>query len=244
MAALEVVKVGCRWRIGTGHLVNIWKNPWLPRTPSFRIITPNPHDDRVVSMHDLILHNSREWNMRVLIAFFWPIDRDLICQIPFSLFGSSDFLVWHYSSNGLYSVRSAYHSALSLAFPAGTSGEDRSRNLCGQLETSFALRNSGWIHSKLPFRFYYAESYTYEQHLWVSDFVASPLPADNIKINFEGSVRNGGRALGLEVVARDAAGECLAWISSRLDRKGSTQMAETLAAWKPFVLRCGITGVG
>ncbi|KAL0458786.1 UNVERIFIED_CONTAM: hypothetical protein Slati_0505800 [Sesamum latifolium] len=172
MAALDVVKAGCRWQIGTGHFVNIWKDPWLPRTPSFRVITPNPHDDRAVFVNDLILHDSREWDMRALNAFFWPIDGDLICQIPLSL---------------VIDFARSYLSAFSTLEPAPTA------NTSGP------------------------------QSLWF------PPPADSIKTNFDGSVRDGNRALGIEVVARDATGKCHAWMSSKLDRWGSAELAETLA---------------
>ncbi|KAL0451953.1 UNVERIFIED_CONTAM: hypothetical protein Slati_1173400 [Sesamum latifolium] len=51
-----------------------------------------------------------------------------------------------------------------------------------------------------------------------------------LKINFDGGFLDGGRTLGIGVIARNAAGECLAWQSLRLDRGGSAIMAEALAA--------------
>ncbi|KAK4383283.1 hypothetical protein Sango_2790200 [Sesamum angolense] len=104
VAALELLKAGCRLRIGMGHSVNIWTNPWIPRTPSFQVITPKSHDAGVLYVRDLILVDTREWDVELINALFWPEDRDLILQIP------------------------AYHLALSLACSAGTSSARWCRN--------------------------------------------------------------------------------------------------------------------
>ncbi|XP_020552752.1 uncharacterized protein LOC105171849 [Sesamum indicum] len=55
-------------------------------------------------------------------------------------------------------------------------------------------------------------------------------PINSIKINFDGGLLDGGRGVGLGVIARDAAGLCLAWLSLRLNRGGSMELAEDLAA--------------
>ncbi|KAL0420647.1 UNVERIFIED_CONTAM: hypothetical protein Slati_3087600 [Sesamum latifolium] len=128
MAALELLKAGCRWRIGTGHSVNIWKDPWIPRIPSCRVITPTPHETRIIHVSDLILANIKDWDVQTVNDLLWPKDRELILQIPLSLVGTSDLLVWHYSSNDLFSIKSGYHLALSLASSAGISGPRWCRN--------------------------------------------------------------------------------------------------------------------
>ncbi|KAL0342115.1 UNVERIFIED_CONTAM: hypothetical protein Scaly_1874100 [Sesamum calycinum] len=55
-------------------------------------------------------------------------------------------------------------------------------------------------------------------------------PPDSIKVNFDGGVLDGGCALGIGILARNASGHCLAWLSLRLDRGGNAEMAEALAA--------------
>ncbi|KAL0442469.1 UNVERIFIED_CONTAM: hypothetical protein Slati_1969600 [Sesamum latifolium] len=50
-----------------------------------------------------------------------------------------------------------------------------------------------------------------------------------VKINFDGALLEGGRVLGLGAIARDFEGRCLAWLSLRLARGGSTEMAEAFA---------------
>ncbi|KAL0352088.1 UNVERIFIED_CONTAM: LINE-1 retrotransposable element O protein [Sesamum calycinum] len=101
--------------------VRIWQDPWIPRTPSFRIITPKPSSCPWTYVSDLVLASTREWNEDTISALFWPEDRDYILQIPLSFSNVPDLLIWHYSSNGIFSVRSAYHLALSLGSPANSS---------------------------------------------------------------------------------------------------------------------------
>ncbi|KAL0424121.1 UNVERIFIED_CONTAM: putative mitochondrial protein [Sesamum radiatum] len=122
-AALNLLKAGCRWRIRTGHSVNIWTDPWVPRIPSLRIITPKSSDVHISYVSELIVAGTGEWDVELINALFWPEDQALILQIPLSRVGMADLLVWHYSPNGLFSVRSAYHLALSLISSVGSSND-------------------------------------------------------------------------------------------------------------------------
>ncbi|KAK4402923.1 hypothetical protein Sango_1033000 [Sesamum angolense] len=61
-------------------------------------------------------------------------------------------------------------------------------------------------------------------HKWIHP------PPDSIKVNFDGGVLDGGCALGIGILARNASSHCLAWLSLRLDRGGTAEMAEALAA--------------
>ncbi|KAL0425617.1 UNVERIFIED_CONTAM: putative mitochondrial protein [Sesamum radiatum] len=56
MAAFDLFRAGCRWRVGTGAAIRVWADPWLPRPTSFRPITPAPMalvDMRVSDLIDL-----------------------------------------------------------------------------------------------------------------------------------------------------------------------------------------------
>ncbi|KAL0401118.1 UNVERIFIED_CONTAM: putative mitochondrial protein [Sesamum latifolium] len=39
-SAMNIVKSGFRWRIGSGAAVRVWSDPWLPRPHTFLPITP------------------------------------------------------------------------------------------------------------------------------------------------------------------------------------------------------------
>ncbi|KAL0383852.1 UNVERIFIED_CONTAM: putative mitochondrial protein [Sesamum radiatum] len=254
MAAMELFRAGCRWRIGTGLSVNIWQDPWLPRTPLFRVISPKPRHCSLVHVSELILDDMRIWNAELISALFWPEDRELIVQIPLSFTGTTDLLVWHYSNNGIFSVRSAYHLALSLASPVGTSGDRWSRNtwrkkrlqqvvaccpFCDCIEETpiHTLLRCSFARQVVDFARNYLlafSSHNPKNTLAVSvkkDSWSCP-PTGWIKVNFDGNVLDGGRALGLGIIARDAVGSCLAWSSARLNRGGSAEVAEAFAAWE------------
>ncbi|KAL0413523.1 UNVERIFIED_CONTAM: putative mitochondrial protein [Sesamum radiatum] len=128
LAALPLLRSGCRWRVGTGSSVRVWQDPWLPRGTSFRVITPPPLGTPL-RVRDLILQHSREWDVELIQSLFWPDDSNVILQIPLSCVGVPDLLIWHYSTTGLFTVRSAYHLALSLAVPVGASTERWSRRM-------------------------------------------------------------------------------------------------------------------
>ncbi|KAL0292491.1 UNVERIFIED_CONTAM: hypothetical protein Sradi_6986400 [Sesamum radiatum] len=70
-----------------------------------------------------------EWDVELIQSLFWPDDSNVILQIPLSCVGVPDLLIWHYSTTGLFTVRSAYHLALSLAVPVGASTERWSRRM-------------------------------------------------------------------------------------------------------------------
>ncbi|KAL0387736.1 UNVERIFIED_CONTAM: hypothetical protein Sradi_2655400 [Sesamum radiatum] len=63
---------------------------------------------------DLIDHERGEWNSTLIQEVFLDIDSEVILEIPLSQLGADDLILWHYSPNGFFSVRSAYHLACSL----------------------------------------------------------------------------------------------------------------------------------
>ncbi|KAL0321711.1 UNVERIFIED_CONTAM: putative mitochondrial protein [Sesamum calycinum] len=126
------------------------------RTTSFRVITPAPHNAQSLRVCDLILEDTREWNVPVVNSLFWLEDRDVIFQIPLSFSRELDVM------------------GISLA--------------------------------------------------------GIPPSAGKTKINFDGAILDRGAAMGVGIVARDSAEVCLAWQSLRLERIGSTLVAEAYAA--------------
>lgn len=58
---------------------------------------------------DLIDPTSGEWDEQIIMDNFWIIDVDRILQIPLSQYNLDDTVAWHYTKNGVYSVRSRYY---------------------------------------------------------------------------------------------------------------------------------------
>ncbi|KAL5733341.1 hypothetical protein ACOSQ2_033033 [Xanthoceras sorbifolium] len=58
---------------------------------------------------------SGAWNSELVRSSFAPIDADCILSLPTSMRSCPDKLLWHYSKDGKYSVKSGYWLASSLA---------------------------------------------------------------------------------------------------------------------------------
>ncbi|KAL0403885.1 UNVERIFIED_CONTAM: putative mitochondrial protein [Sesamum radiatum] len=114
MAGLPLFRAGCRWRVGSGTQIRAWVDPWIQRPRSFRPISLLPPDLANACVSDLIDSVSNDWKVELVNQIFWPCDSALILAIPLSRLGDPDLLIWHYSRDGSFSVRSAYHLATSL----------------------------------------------------------------------------------------------------------------------------------
>lgn len=69
LSARDMIKKGLKKVVGSGHEVNIWEDPWVPRLPQFHIFSHGARNDdgpHVVS--DLMV--DREWNVELLNQLF------------------------------------------------------------------------------------------------------------------------------------------------------------------------------
>jgi hypothetical protein len=107
-AGLQSFKRGYIWRVGDGEQINIWNEPWVPSSPSRKISTRRGN---VVytKVSELINHDTGSWDEEILRDIFWPVDVQRILQIPLATNMMQDFVSWHLSRNGIFSVKSAYH---------------------------------------------------------------------------------------------------------------------------------------
>uniref|UniRef100_A0A453LM54 Reverse transcriptase zinc-binding domain-containing protein n=1 Tax=Aegilops tauschii subsp. strangulata TaxID=200361 RepID=A0A453LM54_AEGTS len=84
---LELLKKGIIWRVGNGILIRTWRDPWIPRGPSFRPITPKRHC-RLNRVSDFLdIHGV--WRLGLLQQHFLPADVVAIPKIRTSPHGSS-----------------------------------------------------------------------------------------------------------------------------------------------------------
>ncbi|KAI4988293.1 hypothetical protein ZWY2020_029923 [Hordeum vulgare] len=103
---LELIKEGYIWRIGDGEHVNIWRDTWIPRPWSRRVITPKRGNllEQVCELFDPV---TGQWDETLVRETFWQEDGRYILQIPLRE-GVPDFVAWQYDSKGSHSVKSAY----------------------------------------------------------------------------------------------------------------------------------------
>jgi hypothetical protein len=76
-----------------------------------------------------------QWDDELIQSNFHPIDAERILQIPLNHNAFEDFLAWHHTRSGVFSVRSAYHVEWKHQFNGVT---------CRSLITGTSLNNPIW----------------------------------------------------------------------------------------------------
>lgn len=101
----DLLQSGIRWRVGDGCNILVYFDKWLPTPTTFQTISPPslPLNTRVC---DLI--SGGFWDIQRIRAHFLDKDAEAILSILIALSSHRDKVLWHYTSNGQYSVRSGY----------------------------------------------------------------------------------------------------------------------------------------
>ena len=89
-----------------------------PSSSTFKVVSLRLFLDAETRVSELISQDSAYWNSQVVDAIFLPHEVELIKGIPISMHLPEDELVWAATSNGLFSVSSAYRLALEPSRPA------------------------------------------------------------------------------------------------------------------------------
>ncbi|KAL8115417.1 hypothetical protein AgCh_022054 [Apium graveolens] len=108
MEAQEVVKQGCRRRIGDGLSKKVWRVPWLPNSENGFITTEMHEEWEHVLVNHLFDETGTRWDEDILYDLFNERDRRLIMQIPLSLRNTGDRWTWMFEDKGNFSVKSCY----------------------------------------------------------------------------------------------------------------------------------------
>ncbi|KAH7861702.1 hypothetical protein Vadar_029571 [Vaccinium darrowii] len=88
-------------------------NPWIPKDNGFK---PTMVADfaKAFKVSHFIDDSSRKWNGKLVQEVFNPQEAELIMGIPISRFERKDTAAWHFTRNGIYTVKSGYETALAL----------------------------------------------------------------------------------------------------------------------------------
>ena len=102
----KVIKKGSRWRVGFGMNIDIYKDMWLPKPSTFKIYDPPPilGKFKVAMLH---LENGN-WNIALIEHLFYVDDATYIISLHVGSFDHTDVLIWHYTKDGEYMVKSGY----------------------------------------------------------------------------------------------------------------------------------------
>ena len=115
--------------MGNGESIRVWGDKWLPFPSIFRVSFPRLFLHVETRVSELISQDSATWRTPIIDAVFLPHEADLIKSIPLSLHLPDDKLEWAGTSNGLFSVHSAYKVAVEESRPSNTGTSlDSSRN--------------------------------------------------------------------------------------------------------------------
>ncbi|KAL5766852.1 hypothetical protein ACOSP7_017469 [Xanthoceras sorbifolium] len=100
----DLVILGSRWRIGNGYSTFVYRDHWVPRPSTFRLLSPislNP----LLKVADLKTP-SGGWNSNLVWTSFLPDDAALILNLPCSSSNHPDSLMWYAKQSSSYSVKS------------------------------------------------------------------------------------------------------------------------------------------
>ena len=126
MAAQNLVKEGLRWRVGNGASIRVWEDRWLLVPSTYKVTSPRLFLQADTWVQELINEATAEWKSSVIDALFLPHEADIIKSIPISSRLPPDKLIWTETRNGLFTVRNAYHLAMtqSSSKSRGTSSDN------------------------------------------------------------------------------------------------------------------------
>ena len=106
LQGIQLLKEGLIWRIGDGTRIKVWKDPWIPRGTTRRPQILNGVQE-ITMVNDLIDPVTSQWNPELVQQVFSQEDAAVILSMPICR-DAEDFMVWHYDSKGIFSVKSAY----------------------------------------------------------------------------------------------------------------------------------------
>ncbi|CAL1359832.1 unnamed protein product [Linum trigynum] len=107
---------GLRWQVGNGQSVSLLQSNWIPGyqldPPAYNPrILPEGGDPLVA---EVIREGGGRWSDGMLSQWFDPPTCKAIKAIPLPRRDVPDKLIWHFTADGVFSVKTAYHLAVNL----------------------------------------------------------------------------------------------------------------------------------
>ncbi|GMI85899.1 hypothetical protein HRI_002259200 [Hibiscus trionum] len=112
-SAKGLLQMGLKWRVGSGHSINIWNDYWLPGKELRKIESP-PH--RLYCRVSQLLNEAKDgWDTNILSQLFTEDEASSILEIQIPISGRGDLVVWGLENTGIYSVSSGYKALINLS---------------------------------------------------------------------------------------------------------------------------------
>ncbi|CAL1384042.1 unnamed protein product [Linum trigynum] len=112
----QLLESGLRWQIGNGQKAPLLMSSWIPQQHP----RPPVYNPRVVpsgeglKVKEVIHPGEGRWDDQKLRHWFDPETCRAIKTIPLSRLNIEDKLIWHPTSDGIFSVKSVYYVAVNL----------------------------------------------------------------------------------------------------------------------------------
>ena len=100
----DVLLQGARWRVGSGELISVQNDAWLPSNDHPKILSQVVPGFEDAKVSDLIDPVQRRWETDLIRGLFLPEEVELILSIPLTYHPTEDKVIWPYNSSGAYSV--------------------------------------------------------------------------------------------------------------------------------------------
>ena len=113
LQARDIINQGAIWRVGNGQLIDVWNHHWLLNLACSKIISPRV-DSSISQVCDLFYSDTRIWDLGRLEECFLPREAEMVARIPLCEDWDEDILIWPLTSDGEYSVHSAYHMLVAV----------------------------------------------------------------------------------------------------------------------------------
>ena len=114
LATQPIIMQGMRWQVGNGQSICVWKDKWLPTQPTYQVISPRTLLPENVKADFLIDAEHGCWIADLVRELFINFEAETILSIPLSISMPLDRLVWSATSNGKFTVKSAYQLAMDM----------------------------------------------------------------------------------------------------------------------------------
>lgn len=98
--------------MGDGSNIRIWEDPWLRNPLNAYVTSPRLIDTHLSLVFDLMDATHDNWNAQLIHAVFNNVDANNILSMPRPIVVREDQLIWKFSRNGCYTVKSAYYHAM------------------------------------------------------------------------------------------------------------------------------------
>ena len=88
--------------------VHIWNDRWIPTPSSSKVISPRKAQYKEVMVSDLIDTDRRSWDAAKVKSILIPHEAEIVLGIPINYRLPDDSVIWVGTSNGNFTIKSAY----------------------------------------------------------------------------------------------------------------------------------------